>query len=151
MSGNAVRLSSLSFRPEQGSVVFVSPQGYGDESAVMRTGVCVWGAGAPGRLTVRELSGWWICCEAARACGGFWLPVFSWRRLQGRGDDFVFLSCRKRLVPLAPDREWCIAPLAPGRGEGSGVRGELPLIRVCRSLGFSPRSAWRGCFSGMFF
>ena len=40
-----------------------------------------------------------------------------------------------------------MAPLAPGRGEGPGVRGEDPLVRVCRSLG----SAWQGCFSGVFF
>ncbi len=90
--------------------------------------------GAPGRLTVRELSGWWICCEAARACGGFWLPVFSsWRRAD-------FLSS-----------ESSMSPLAPGRGEGLGVRGEVPLVRVCRNSGFSPRSAWRGWFSGVFF
>jgi|GEM_PF-4784079 len=44
-----------------------------------------------------------------------------------------------------------MAPLAPGRGEGPGVRGEDPLVRVCRSSGFSPSSAWRGWFSGVFF
>ena len=33
---------------------------------------------------------------------------------RGRGEDFVFLSCIGKRI----------APLAPGRGEGPGVRGE---------------------------
>ena len=44
-----------------------------------------------------------------------------------------------------------VAPLAPGRGEGPGGRGEDPLVRVCRSSGFSPNAVLPGVlFRGVF-
>ena len=49
-------------------------------------------------------------------------------------------------APAGPDS----VPDPSARGPFA-VGGENPLVRVCRSLGFSPSSAWRGWFSGVFF
>jgi hypothetical protein len=54
--------------------------------------------------------------------------------LRGRGEEFVFLGCSRERM----------APLAPGRGEGPGVRGEGPLgltraTRQCRTTHHAPR------------
>ncbi len=49
-----------------------------------------------------------------------------------------------RIVCLCALMKACLAPLAPGRGEGTGVRGETPLGIRCAE----PRmSADAGCFS----